>query len=462
MLLLLQRQQTGSHPMSDHSPRLVSYQAATERFSTGKDTPRDFLERSLARLTKSEPTLNAFAALSIARARMAADSATMRWRDGRPWSRIDGMPIGIKDVIETFDMPTGLGSPTHDGNQAQRDAATVFALREAGAAIVGKTKTTEFASVYATDTRNPHDPERTAGGSSAGSASAVGAGILPAALGTQVIGSILRPAGFCGAFGFKPTLGAINRGGSHDFQSHSCLGVIGASLADIWCTTYDMFRRCGSDPGAVGLFGDEDVAAPSKPRVLIKLETPGWEFATGEARQQLEDTLAKLSAAGVKTISRKFDTDVEAFETSLTGILELGHDILGYESRWPLKSIAYRDRLGMSHKALEQIAKADKLGQDGYRQLLARRAELRSQFEQLATKADAFITLSATGAAPKGITYTGNPIFNVAASVLGVPALTLPVLHDEGLPLGLQLMGPQHGDARLFATAAWILASSGH
>jgi Asp-tRNA(Asn)/Glu-tRNA(Gln) amidotransferase A subunit family amidase len=394
----------------------------------------------------------------LARARIAADAATARWRDGCPLSRIDGMPVGIKDVIETFDMPTGMGSPTHDGNQSLRDAATVFALRDAGAAVFGKTKTTEFAGAYATDTRNPHDMERTAGGSSAGSASAVGAGILPIALGTQVIGSVLRPAGFCGAFGYKPTFGAINRGGSHDFHSHSCIGVIGASLADIWCATYDMVQRSGGDPGEPGLFGAQEMALPVKPKRLIQLETPGWALATSEARQQLEAKLSELSAAGVEIVTRHNNRAVDALEKSLIGILQFGFDIIGYESRWPLKSVAYRDRLGLSPGVLDQITKSDALGLDGYRDLLARRVALRAEFEQLASAADAFITLDALGAAPKGITYTGNPSFNVPASVLGAPALTLPVFTDEGMPLGLQLISGQHTDAKLFATAGWVLA----
>lgn len=439
------------------SPSLVSFHAATDEFRTGKDTPREFLERSIARLQVLEPKLSAFAALSLPRARIAADAATARWRDGRPLSRIDGMPVGIKDVIETFDMPTGMGSPTHDGNQPRRDAATVFALREAGAAVVGKTKTTEFAGAYATDTRNPHDHERTSGGSSAGSASAVGAGILPVALGTQVIGSVLRPAGYCGAFGYKPTFGAINRGGSHDFQSHSCIGLIGASLEDIWHTSYDMVQRCGGDPGQPGLFGSEELAGPLKPTRLILLETPGWALATDEARQQLESKLSVLSAAGVQIISRDNDPDLDAFEKSITDILQFGFDIIGYESRWPLKSVAYRDRQGLSPSALDQIVKADALGLDGYRELMKRRAELRVAFERLATKADAFVTLDATGAAPKGITYTGNPSFNVGASVLGAPALTLPLFSDENMPLGLQIIGAQHADARLFAVANWLI-----
>lgn len=440
------------------TPTLVSFQAATEAFRSGKDTPRDFLERAIDKLEAAEPTLRAFAALAIPRARIAADAASLRWKDGKPASRIDGLPVGIKDVIETFDMPLGLGSPAASGFQPTRDAATVHALREAGAAIVGKTKTTEYAGSTATDTRNPHDATRTSGGSSAGSASAVGAGILPVALGTQVIGSTLRPASYCGAFGYKPTLGGINRGGSHDFQSHSCIGVIGASLADIWVTTHEMVQRAGGDPGAMGVIGKAELAAPLKPTTLILLQTPGWDDATPAAREQLLATTSALSASGVKILSRDSHDGVAKFESALKEVMGLALDIVGYESRWPMKSVAYRDRTGLSPSVLARIDMSDALGLDGYRELLKRRAAMREMFESLAKEADAFITLGATGAAPVGIQWTGNPMFNVPASVLGAPALTLPIYQDQGLPLGLQLMSAQHTDEKLFAVANHVLA----
>src|SRR5205814_3887300 len=151
-------------------------------------------------------------------ARAAADRSTERWRGGRSLSGIDGMPLGIKDIIETADMPTEQGSPLFVGCRTGRDAASVAALREAGAIILGKAVTTEFASTEPRGTRNPWDRERTPGGSSRGPAAAVACGMVPAALGTQVVGSILRPAGFCGCVGFKPSVGGINRGGSDDFR----------------------------------------------------------------------------------------------------------------------------------------------------------------------------------------------------------------------------------------------------
>ena len=197
-------------------PGLRPFLAARADFAAGADTPRVFLERCLAALDHWEPKVDAFVNLNIAGARAAADASSRRWYEEQPLSPIDGMPLGIKDIIETIDMPTENGSPLYAGWRSDRDAASVAALREAGAVIVGKTVTTEFAAREPRGTRNPWDLTRTPGGSSSGSGAAVVTGMVSAALGTQVIGSTIRPASYCGCVGFKPTVGALNRGGSHD------------------------------------------------------------------------------------------------------------------------------------------------------------------------------------------------------------------------------------------------------
>jgi Asp-tRNA(Asn)/Glu-tRNA(Gln) amidotransferase A subunit family amidase len=178
------------------------------------------------------------------------------------------MPIGIKDIIETADMPTEQGSPLFKGWRSVRDSADVSALREAGAVIVGKTVTTEFAAVDPGPTRNPWDTSRTPGGSSSGSAAAVAAGIVSAALGTQVIGSIIRPASFCGCFGYKPSVGSINRGGSFDYLSQSCAGVLAATSEELWTVAREISARVGGDPGFPGLSGPRDVPPTRRPKAL--------------------------------------------------------------------------------------------------------------------------------------------------------------------------------------------------
>ncbi len=245
--------------------------------------------------------------LNLEGARVAADQATARWREGKPLSPIDGMPIGIKDIIETIDMPTEQGSPLFVGCRTERDAASVVALREAGAVIVGKTVTTEFAATEPRGTRNPHDLRRTPGGSSSGSAAAVASGMLSTALGTQVIGSTIRPASYCGCIGFKGSVGALNRGGSYDGLSQSSTGVLAATLEDAWQVAYEIAMRAGGDPGYPGLFGPASAPAPVKPRRVAFLETAGWADASPDAKQAMADALARLKAAGIDVLTRHSD-----------------------------------------------------------------------------------------------------------------------------------------------------------
>src|SRR5215469_16656721 len=261
-------------------PMMRPYLAAARAFASGAQTPRQFLEQSLALLDQWEPRIGAFVCTNLPAARAAADRATARWRDGKPLSPIDGMPVGIKDIIETVDMPTEMGSPLFAGWRSEKDAANVRALREAGAVILGKTVTTEFAASEPRGTRNPWNTAHTPGGSSSGSAASVAAGIASAALGTQVIGSTIRPASFCGCFGFKPSVNALNREGCHDYQSQSCTGILGASLEDTWQVAHEIVARVGGDAGTPGLQGPDTLPQAQRPRRLAVLETAGWDGAS--------------------------------------------------------------------------------------------------------------------------------------------------------------------------------------
>src|SRR5258707_11342283 len=200
--------------MTKNKPKPRPFLMTTLHFANGTETPRTYLEQCLAALDEWEPKVGAFVFLNVDVARALADQSTGRWRAGKPLSAIDGMPIGIKDIMETIDMPTGQGSPLFEGWQTGRDAAAVAALREAGAIVVGKTVTTEFAAAEPRGTRNPWDPSRTPGGSSSGSAAAVASGMLAAALGTQGIGSIIPPGSHCGGAGLKPGVRGLHPAGS--------------------------------------------------------------------------------------------------------------------------------------------------------------------------------------------------------------------------------------------------------
>ena len=321
------------------APQPIAYFFAIADFKAGKDRPRDFLERFLARLDQFEPVVGAFVCHDIAAARTAADRASERWRAGRPLSPIDGMPVGIKDIIETADMPTEQGSPLFVGWRTGRDAASVAALHEAGAVILGKVVTTEFAASEPRGTRNPLDTERTPGGSSSGSAAAVGCGMAPAALGTQVVGSILRPASFCGCVGFKPSVGGLNRGGSYDYFSQSCTGVLAASLEDAWLVAINIAVRAGGDPGYAGLQGPPDPPPPQRPRALAVLQTAGWNEAAPEASRAHETAAARLAKSGITVADRHADAAIEEVEGAISDALALTRTINAWEGRWPLKHL---------------------------------------------------------------------------------------------------------------------------
>lgn len=454
---------TATPPQQEATARkLRSYVAQAAQFSSGKTTPREFLEACLETIDRLEPAVGAFVAMNVDRARREADAATARWRSGKPLSPIDGMPVGIKDIIETADMPTGQGSPLWQGFETRRDAASVFALREAGAIILGKTATTEFAASHPwPGTFNPHDRRRTPGGSSSGSAAAVGAGMLPAALGTQVVGSILRPASYCGCVGFKPTVGAINRGGAYDQLSQSVHGPLAASLADAWHFARAIAERAGGDPGHVGLQGEVDFAAQRRPERLALLETAGWGEASEGARAAFAAVRQRLSQAGVVLGTRAEDPLLAAVEQAIAEALPLTWKINEWECRWPLNTYAATDIGKLSAASRERLRNGEKMTQADYAALLAVRGQARAAFAQAAENYAAFVTLSATGAAPVGFATTGNPVFNAPASYLGVPAISLPLLEDEGLPLGLQLMAGAGRDAALFETATWVAAVLG-
>jgi Asp-tRNA(Asn)/Glu-tRNA(Gln) amidotransferase A subunit family amidase len=441
--------------------KMRGYVSVAADLRSGKTTPRAYLDETLKRIADLDGKIGAFVVINKAGAIKAADASTARWKAGKPLSPIDGMPIAIKDIIETADMPTGQGSPMWAGTDWKRDSAGVHALREAGAVIIGKTTTTEFAASHPWHkTQNPHDGTRTPGGSSSGSAAAVGAGMVPAGLGTQVVGSILRPSSFCGAIGFKPSVGAINRSGSHDHFSQSCQGAIGATLADVWAVLRAMADRAGGDPGFAGLAGDVDFSKRKKPARLALLETSGWKATSEGGRKAFAAAKERLAKAGVELKGRADDPAIETAEKAMADALPATMAINSWEGRWPLNTYNDLDAGKLSTAARERLKIAEAMTQKEYAGLIGKRDAVRATYEQMADRYAACVTLGACGAAPVGLGHTGNTAMNVTASYLGCPAITLPLLEDEGLPLGLQLLGWMNGDASLFEVASWVASDA--
>jgi len=438
---------------------MQSYAARTARFADGSDSPVRVLEEYAAVIAAREPEVRAFVCLDLDRAFEEAKASQARWLGGKQLSPIDGMPIGVKDIIETEQFPTGQGAPMLEGFQSGRDAASVRAMREAGAIVIGKTSTTEFASTELfAPTRNPHDPARTPGGSSSGSAAGVGAGMIPFALASQVVGSTLRPASYNGCVGYKPTTGGLNRGGSYDYLSQSCVGLIGATLEDVWLPARAIASRAGGDPGHVGVLGPDHLPGPCAPARLALLRTDGWARATGAVRATFEARIDRFRDAGVEIVSAADDAAVAALEEAITDALDLTWRVLVWEMMWPLNT--YGDRPGSSVSAAmkTRLAEGRTMTQADYGAALSRRQSARDRLRDVISGVDAIVTLGAVSAAPANFETTGDPSFNVPASYLGAPALSLPVLEEEGMPLGLQLIGGHGQDARLFALARWVMS----
>ncbi len=444
--------------------KALTFHDAIGRFREGADSPRAYLERCLETIAEREPDVKAFAALNEASARAAADASAARWKAGRPLSAIDGMPVGIKDLLETKDMPTGMGCKAYRDNFPKRDNAAVWALRQAGAVILGKTVTAELGGAEPGPTRNPFDATRSPGGSSSGSAAAVGARMMPAAIGTQVGGSIIRPAGYCGNVALKPTQGAINRG-ERLATSMSTHGVHAGSIEDMWQVAIEIAERAGGDRGSPGLFGPLRAPAAHKPERLIVLETEGWEGLDAGSKSAFQRLLRDIESKGVQLLRRASHPVVEKLEAAIANATAVCSAITAWENRWWQRNLVDMSPDGVSDRAKGVLAKAEAMSLADYRAALVEREAAQLSHARIAPLADAAITLACPGPAPQWSNEasnprpTGDPVFNYPSSMLFAPAVTVPMMGVGGMPVGVQLMGQQHEDARVTAMARWLLAS---
>lgn len=444
----------------------VSFRSAVADFRAGRDTPRDFLERCLDVVSRREPDVRAWVVLNEEGARAAADESSARWRSMSPLSPVDGLPIGVKDLLETADLPTQMGCEAYRGNFPRHDNAAVWALRRAGAVVLGKTVTTELGGTHPGPTKNPFDTSRTPGGSSSGSAAAVGAGMVPAAIGTQVIGSIIRPAGYCGNWALKPSQGAINRG-ERQATSMSTHGVHASCCEDMWLTAMAVASRAGGDPRCAALGGPVGSApAPGRPYAVGVMETEGWDGADPGARGAFEQLLGQLTGIGCPVVRRRDAPALERFEESLVGVRDMALAITAWENHWRLRGLIAERPDGVSARTKRTLRLAETLGADGYAALLARRHEVRSRHADLAGTVDVLISIAAPGPAPvwSGDTPadppaqwpTGDPVFNAPGSLLGAPVVTVPLISVGGMPVGLQVVGRPGADARVTSVARWL------
>jgi Asp-tRNA(Asn)/Glu-tRNA(Gln) amidotransferase A subunit family amidase len=446
--------------------KALTFHDATARFRKGSDTPRAYLERCIETIAAREPVVKAFVVLNEAGARAAADASTVRWKAGAPLSAIDGMPVAIKDLLETRDMPTELGCEAYRGNFPKRDNAAVWALRQAGAVVLGKTVTAELGGNHPGPTTNPWDPARTPGGSSSGSAAAIAARMVPAALGTQVGGSVIRPAAYCGNVALKPTMGGINRG-ERQTTSMSTTGVHAGSIEDMWQVAIEIAQRAGGDPGRPGLFGPPLPPSPMKPQRLIVLESEGWAGLDAPSKAAFDTLLEYLRRLGITLMRRSDHPWIEALEQTVASGRATCNAITNWENRWYQRNLVDQHPDGVSARLKATLARAEAMTVEDYRAALLRRAAAQQCHAAIAPLADAIIMLSCPGPAPlwpgdvKGKPLaprpTGDFVFNAPSSMLFAPAVTMPLMSVGGLPVGVQVMGQQHEDARMTGIARWVL-----
>ncbi|HZD91953.1 MAG TPA: amidase [Pseudolabrys sp.] len=371
--------------------------------------------------------------------------------EGRPLGPLHGVPIGIKDIFDTGDMPTENGTVLHAGRQPPDDATAVALLREAGAVVMGKTVTTEMALFGPGKTRNPYDPTRTPGGSSSGSAAAVAAGMVPLAIGSQTNGSTIRPASFCGVVGYKPSHGLISRHGALSLsRTLDHVGVFAGSVADAALIAEIMMRFDPNDadmrPRAAPQLSRLASQPPSLPPKLAFLRTPIWDRADTDTREGFEE-LAGMLGDNVE--------DVE-LPTLFSEALAQHKIVQDTEVAVNFGADYERGRDRMTPQLVDIIEHGLRIPAAEYLRAVGRIPLFLNALDKLFERYDAILTPSTPGEAPVG-TATGNPVFCTVWTLLGTPAVSLPLLRgNNGLPIGVQLVGRRGEDGRLLRTANWL------
>jgi Asp-tRNA(Asn)/Glu-tRNA(Gln) amidotransferase A subunit family amidase len=426
--------------------------AAAEQIANGELSSEQYTGACLEQILAVDGTVRAFAHLDPDEALSQARALDEHRRNGKSLGPLHGVPVAIKDIFDTADYPTECGSPLLKGRRPMRDCTAVARLREAGAVIIGKTVTTEFAFFHPGPTRNPHDPERTPGGSSSGSAAAVAAGMVPLAVGSQTNGSVIRPASFCGVYGCKPSHGTISRHGALILsRALDHVGVFARSLADSALVLgalagYDL-QDADTRPIAAPAFLETLAGEPPLPPRFAFVRTPVWDKADAQTQAAFEALVASLGDAATAV-------DLGA---SYAPAWDDQRVIMAVDMAHNLGPIVARGGEAVSKTLRDLLAEGSAV--PALRYLAARDAARRYAlgFDEVFKEYDAIVTPATTGVAPKG-EATGNPTFCTLWSLTGMPAVTLPLLTGEGgMPLGVQLVGQAGDDARLLRTANWLV-----
>ncbi len=419
-------------------PNPLSATEAAAAIAAGKLSSEQLVTACLERIAAREPEVQAWATID---AELALQQARARDQEP-PRSRLHGIPVGVKDVIDTCDMPTEYGSPIWRGHRPACDAACVAQVREFGGVILGKTVSTEFATRQPNKTRNPHNLAHTPGGSSSGSAAAVADGMAPIAFGTQTSSSTIRPAAYCGVVGYKPTFGMINRAGMKFLaESVDTIGLLARTVEDCALLTETLAGLPQTSFANL---------ASHKPRIGF-CRTPYWSSADAAMQAHVENAARKLAAAGARV------TDV-TLDGEFAALAQTQIEVSGYEFSRALTHERTRHAELISASLTGRIAAGLKVTRAQYEagQALAQRC--RTRVIDVFRDYDMLLAPSAPGEAPAivGTGGTGDPIFGLMWTLLHLPCISVPSGKGaQGLPLGVQFIGPHMGDSHLFVSAAW-------
>lgn len=416
------------------APYELSITAASVAITAGDLTPEALMESCLERIAAREPAVEAFAHYDAD----AALDAARRLPKTHGSGALYGIPVGIKDIIDTADMPTECNSPIYKGHRPAQDAVCVSRLRKAGAIILGKTVTTEFASTFPGPTRHPRDGTRTPGGSSSGSAAAVGDFMLPLALGTQTGGSMIRPSAFNGVVGYKPAWGLFDTTGVKPLAFDlDTIGFMVRSLDDV--------------PVVSGVLADRTPSVPVEvetPKIAI-VRSADWNKADPETQTLLEETAERLASAGA--VVRDVELPDPFDQVSPGQRIVMAYQAAeAFEHEWA----HHRDALSESFRAL--IERGLEVSPAERTEVIATFDRCRGQLQDLFAPGEIILTPSAVGEAPLGLHSTGDSVFNRTWTALHVPCLTVPVTDGpHGMPLGVQFVDPHGDESTLLGTARW-------
>ena len=434
------------------APYTLTATEAVQAIASGRLSSVDLVKSCLEQIADTDASIKAWAHLDPESALAQAAECDRIRKAGLGTGPLHGLPVGLKDVIDTRDMPTQRGTDIFKDRQPDKDARLVERLRESGAVIMGKTVTTELAFVHANDTRNPHNPEHSPGGSSSGSAAAVAACHVPLAVGTQTNGSVIRPASFCGTFGFKPTRGVISRAGVlKTSDSLDQVGCFGRSLEDVALLTdalagYDQADSCSFARPRPQMRAGAQAEAPVAPD-LVWFNLPFYGRLSPDAHEGME---AVLDVLGPR-ITRMAAAD------TLANLVAVQARIHEYEICQHQAAVFDANFEDLSRELQLIVARGRKISEAEYTDALAVKASAQTFFDELFVEFDAIIAPCATGEAPKFGSGTGDPIFCTLWTLAGLPCVSLPLLvGDNNLPIGVQLIGPIEKDDRLLRTARWL------